>query len=129
MASAFRQRVIHAASVGVVAAVVAVAAGYFIALPIGNQPSWLALLAMAAIAPSAYIILPLCDPIQHWLGQDLGTHIISEVNTPFGPAMRAGTEDLLLVAFGTILMVGLVAYLANGVQEMLVEQRAASNKR
>ena len=129
MASAFRQRVTHAASVGVVAAVVAVAAGYFIALPVGNQPSWLALLAMAAIAPSAYIIVPLRDPIERWLGQNLGTGTLLEVSTPFGPALRASTEDLLLVALGTIVMVSLVAYLAGGVQEMLVEQRAASNKR
>ncbi len=129
MASTIRQRVTNAASVGVVAALLVVAAEYFIALPLGNQPSWLTLLAIAAMAPSSYIIVPLRDPVERWLGQNLGSGKMLEVSTPFGPALRASTEDLLLVAFGTIVMVGLLAYLASGLQEMLLERRTASGER
>jgi hypothetical protein len=120
MATAFRRRLTHATLVGICAAVVAVATQYFIALPIGNQPDWLELLAMIAIAPSAYIIVPLRDPLEQWLQIQLGTGRVVEASTPFGPAFRIGTEDMLLVGFGTIVMVGIVAYLAEGVQEMMV---------
>lgn len=122
MATAFRRRLTHAALVGICAAVVAVAAQYFIAMPVGDQPGWLAMLAIIAIAPSAYIIVPLRDPIEQWLQVQLGSGTLVEAATPFGPAFRMGTEDMLLVAFGTIVMVGIVAYLAEGVQEMLAER-------
>ena len=40
MTLAFRERASHAGVVGLVAAVLAVATQYFVALPVGNQPSW-----------------------------------------------------------------------------------------
>jgi len=126
MATAFRRRLTHAALVGICAAVVAVATQYFIAMPVGDQPEWLAMLAMIAIAPSAYIIVPLRDAVDAGLQVQLGTGTVIEAATPFGPAFRSGTEDMLLVAFGTIIMVGIVAYLADGVGEMLAERPSAA---
>jgi hypothetical protein len=123
MPNAFRHRVTHAATVGMVAAALAVATQYFIALPIGDQPSWMLVLAMVAASPAAYALIPLQGIVQGWFGQDLGTGYVMQVTTPFGPALRGGTEDLLLLALGTIVMVGLVAYAAAGIQEMMDERQ------
>lgn len=119
MATTVRQRVSHAGTVGLAAAALVVAAQYFVGLPVGNQPSWLATMVASLVAPSAYVVLPIRDPIEYWLQMEFGTGTLMEATTPFGPALRAGTEDLLLIAFGTIVMFGIVAYLAEGVQEML----------
>jgi hypothetical protein len=122
MATAFRRRLAHAGLVGIFAAGFAVATQYLIAMPVGDQPDWLAMLAMIAMAPSAYVIVPLREPLEQWLQMELGNTAVVEASTPFGPAFRIGTEEMLLVALGTIIMVGLVAYLAEGVQEMLAER-------
>jgi hypothetical protein len=108
--------------VGLVAAVVAVALQYFIALPVGNQPNWLAVLSAAAAAPAAYVVVPIREPLEAWIQMEIGGTSLREASTPFGPALRAGTDDFLLIALGTIIMVGIVAYLAEGVQEMIVER-------
>ncbi len=122
MTVALRQRVSHAGMVGLVAAVVAVALQYFIALPVGNQPNWLAVLSAAAAAPAAYVVVPIREPLEAWIQMEIGGTSLREASTPFGPALRAGTDDFLLIALGTIIMVGIVAYLAEGVQEMIVER-------
>ena len=122
MTLAFRERASHAGVVGLVAAVVAVATQYFVALPVGNQPNWLALFSAITAAPSAYIVVPIRAPIEGWLQMEIGSSSLREAVTPFGPALRAGREDLLLIALGTIIMVGIVAYLAEGVQEMIADR-------
>jgi|CXWL01.1.fsa_nt_gi hypothetical protein len=122
MTTALRQRVSHAGVVGLVAAVVAVATQYFVALPVGNQPNWLAILSAATAAPSAYIVVPIRAPIEGWLQMEIGGTSLREAITPFGPALRADRDELLLIALGTIIMVGIVAYLAEGVQEMVSER-------
>jgi hypothetical protein len=121
MAATVRQRLSHAGTVGLVAAMIVVAAQYFIALPVGDQPPWLAMLAAILVAPSAYVIVPIRDPIEHWLQMEFGSTTIVEASTPFGPAFRMGTEELLVVALGSILIFGIVAYLAEGVTEMIGE--------
>ncbi len=122
MTLAFRERASHAGVVGLIAAILAVATQYFVALPVGNQPNWLALLSAAAAAPAAYIVVPIRAPIEGWIQMEIGGTALHEAATPFGPAMRADREDLMLVALGTIIMVGIVAYLAEGVQEMVSER-------
>ncbi len=122
MTLAFRERASHAGVVGLVAAVLAVATQYFVALPVGNQPSWMALLSAVTAAPSAYVVVPARAPVEGWLQMEIGAPALREAITPFGPALRADRDDLLLVALGTIIMVGIVAYLAEGVQEMIAER-------
>ncbi|MBK9550254.1 MAG: hypothetical protein IPO52_14395 [Gemmatimonadetes bacterium] len=122
MTIALRQRVSHAGMVGLVAAALAVSIQYFVAFPVGNQPNWLALLSAAAAAPSAYVVVPVRAPIEGWIQMEIGGTSLREATTPFGPALRGGTDDFLLIALGTIIMVGIVAYLAEGVQEMVTER-------
>lgn len=122
MTLAFRERASHAGVVGLVAAILAVATQYFVALPVGNQPDWLALLSAATAAPAAYLVVPVRAPIEGWIQMEIGSTSLREAVTPFGPALRGNREDLLLVALGTIIVVGLVAYLAEGVQEMISER-------
>ena len=55
MTLAFRERASHAGVVGLVAAVVAVATQYFVALPVGNQPNWLALFSAMSI-PQRFVM-------------------------------------------------------------------------
>jgi hypothetical protein len=119
MPSTVRQRMVHAATVGLVAAAVATAAQYFIAVPVGSQPEWLWTLTMLTAIPSLY----LAYPVAGLLNLSLPTRTLVEVNTPFGPALRVAPEDLALVALGTMVIVGLAAYLAHGVDEMLHSRR------
>lgn len=128
MTLAFRERASHAGVVGLVAAIVAVATQYFVALPVGNQPNWLALFSAITAAPSAYIVVPIRAPIEGWLQMEIGSSALHEAATPFGPALRADRDDLLLVALGTIIMVGIVAYLAEGVQEMIAERGTTKHR-
>ncbi len=127
MPNAFRHRVTHAVTVGMIAAALVVATQYFIALPIGGQPIWMVVLALATATPAAYVMLPLQSVVERVAGQQLGTGYMIEVTTPFGPALRATTEDLLLMALGTIVMVGLVSYAAAGIQELVDERRVRNN--
>lgn len=119
MPATIRTRTTRAALFGMAAALVAVAVQWFIAIPVGSQPDWLAVVTLATAVPAAYFTFPVRDPLETLLGMELGSGRISEVMTPFGPAMRAGTEDIALVALGTLVMVGLTAYLAIGVGEMV----------
>jgi hypothetical protein len=119
MSGAIRRRVGRAAHYGLVATVIAVAVQWFIGIPVGNQPEWLGYLTLTTAVPASYITFPFGDPLEHLLGMELGSGRIVEVTTPFGPAMRAGPEDIALIALGTLLMVSLTAYLAVGMNEMI----------
>lgn len=116
-----RQRLVRAALVGMAAALVAVAVQYFVGIPVGDQPAWLGTLTLVSAVPAAYVTFPIKDPFERLLDMRLGSGRLFEVETPFGPAFRVGTEDLLLVAFGTLVMVGLAAYLAAGISELYDE--------
>ena len=119
MERTFRYRLVRAATFGMLAALVAVAVQWFIGIPVGNQPEWLGYVTMTTAVPSAYLTFPISDPLEALIGMQLGSGRILEVMTPFGPAMRVGTEDLGLIALGTLVVVGLTAYLAIGVNEMV----------
>ena len=119
MERTFRYRLVRAATFGMLAALVAVAVQWFIGIPVGNQPEWLGYVTMTTAVPSAYLTFPISDPLEALIGMQLGSGRILEVMTPFGPAMRVGTEDLGLLALGTRVVVGLTAYLAIGVNEMV----------
>jgi hypothetical protein len=118
MISTVRQRMVHAATVGLVAAAVATAAQYFVAVPVGGQPEWLWTLTMVTAIPSLYLAYPLAG----LLDLSLPTRTLVEVSTPFGPALRVAPQDLALVALGTLVIVGLAAYLAHGLGEMMAER-------
>lgn len=120
----FRQRIVRAASVGVAAAVLAVAIQYFVGIPVGDQPEWLATLTLVSAVPSAYVTFPLKAPFEQLLDLQVASGRIFEVETPFGPAFRVGTGDLVMVAVGTLVMVGLAAYLAAGITEIYDEGHA-----
>jgi hypothetical protein len=111
----------RAAMVGGLASVVAVGVQYFVGIPVGNQPDWLATLTLVTAVPSAYVTFPLKAPFERLLDFQVGSGRIFEVETPFGPAFRVGGADLAMVALGTLLMVGLAAYLAAGISEMYDE--------
>lgn len=115
----FRYRLGRAATFGMLAALVAVAVQWFIGMPVGDQPEWLGYLTLTTAVPSAYLTFPISDPLEALIGMQLGSGRLLEVMTPFGPAMRVGTEDLGLIALGTMVVVGLTAYLAIGVNEMV----------
>jgi hypothetical protein len=119
MPSTVRQRMVHAATVGLVAAALATATQYFIAVPVGSQPEWLWTLTMLTAMPSLYLTFPLAD----LLNLPLPSGTLVEVATPFGPALRVAPQDLALVALGTLVIVGLAAYLAHGVDELLHQRR------
>lgn len=119
-----RQRIVRAAMLGSLAAAVAVAVQYFVGIPVGDQPDWLATLTLVTAVPSAYVTFPLKAPFERLLDFQVGSGRIFEAETPFGPAFRVGTADLMMVAVGTLLMVGLVAYLAAGITEMYDEARS-----
>jgi hypothetical protein len=119
MERTFRYRLGRAATLGMVAAFVAVAVQWFIGMPVGDQPEWLGYLTLTTAVPSAYLTFPISDPLESLIGMQLGSGRLLEVMTPFGPAMRVGTEDLGLIALGTLVVVGLTAYLAIGVNEMV----------
>lgn len=119
MSSTVRQRMVHAATVGLIAAAAATAAQYFIGMPLGGQPEWLWTLAMVAAVPSAYFTFPLSG----LLDVPLRSGILVEVGTPFGPAFRVASQELALIALGTLVVVGLADYLANGLSELLREHR------
>lgn len=115
MSTTVRARMVHAATVGLVAAVVASAAQYFIAIPVGGQPDWLWTLTLLSVVPSLYLTYPL-DGL---LDAPLRSGTLVEVATPFGPAFRVAPADIAVVALGTVVVVGLCAYLANGLSEMI----------
>lgn len=119
----FRQRILRAATVGVTASAVAVAIQYFVGIPVGGQPEWMATLTLVSAVPSAYVTFPLQAPFERLLDLRVGTGHIFEVETPFGPAFRIGSDEMAMVAIGTLLMVGLAAYLAAGISEMYDERR------
>ncbi len=119
-----RERLVHSAAVGTVAAGIAAALQYFVAIPVGDQPRWLSTLALGSGVPSAYVTLPLEGWITALFRVPLGSPRLVEVATPFGPAFRAAPEQIALVALGTIVIVGLADYLGAGVSEM-VEARHA----
>ncbi len=119
-----RQRAVHAAVVGTTAAALAAALQYFVGIPLGDQPRWLGAITMASAVPSAYVTFPIRDPLERLINMQLGSGRLVEVATPFGPAFRVGTEDIALVALGTLIMVGLVAYLASGLNELFADVRA-----
>lgn len=123
MSMTVRQRSVHAAVVGIVGAAIAAGLQYFVGIPLGSQPKWLGFLTTASAVPSAYITFPIRDPLERLIKMQLGSGRLVEVATPFGPAFRVGTEDIALVALGTLIMVGLVAYLASGINEMYEEVR------
>jgi hypothetical protein len=109
---------VHAATVGLVAAALATAAQYFIAVPVGNQPEWLWTLTMVVAIPSLYVLYPLSD-LFNW---PLPSGTLVEVSTPFGPAFRGSASDLALGALGTMVIVGLVAYLASGLVDIAAQR-------
>ena len=115
MSSTVRERMVHAATVGLVAASAATATQYFVAIPVGSQPEWLWTITMLSAIPSLYVVYPLADLLN--LPVPSGTLI--EVATPFGPALRIAPQDFALVALGTLVMVGLAAYLANGISDLM----------
>jgi hypothetical protein len=110
---------VHAATVGLIAATAATAAQYFIGVPLGSQPDWLWTLAMVTAVPSAYLTFPLSGLFD----VPLRSGTLMEVATPFGPAFRVAPQELALIALGTLVVVGLADYLANGVSEFLNERR------
>lgn len=114
-----RYRLGRAATFGMLAALVAVAVQWFVGIPVGSQPEWLGIVTITTAVPSAYLTFPISDPFEKLIGVELGSGRLLEVMTPFGPAMRVGTEDLGLIALGTLVVVGLTAYLAIGVNEMV----------
>jgi hypothetical protein len=116
---AVRHRMVESSVVGVVAATITAGLQYFVAIPLGNQPGWLGSLASYSALPSAYLTYPLNLPAERLLGAPLQSGTLVEVTTPFGPAFRAALSDIALVALGTIVIVGLVAYLASGIREMI----------
>jgi hypothetical protein len=99
--------------------VVATAAQYFIAVPVGSQPEWLWTLTMLVAVPSLYVTYPLAD----FFNWSLPSGTLVEVTTPFGPAFRVSAADLAMVALGTMVIVGLVTYLANGLAEFLAHRQ------
>lgn len=121
MSGEFRGRVGRAAQFGLLAMVVVVLVQWFVGIPVGDQPGWLGVVALAAAVPAAYVTVPVSEPLERLIGMELGSGRIIEVATPFGPAMRGGIEDVALIGFGTLLMVGLAAYLAIGVNEMVTD--------
>jgi hypothetical protein len=120
---AVRHRMTESGLIGVVAAAVASALQYFVAMPLGDQPGWLGWISSAAAVPSAYLTYPLSGPSERYLGFSLQSGTLVEVTTPFGPAFRAAPIDIAVVACGTVVMVGLAAYLASGLREMYDEAR------
>jgi hypothetical protein len=110
---------VHAATVGLVAAAAATAAQYFIGMPLGGQPEWLWTVAMVTAVPSAYLTFPLSDLFD----VPLRSGTLVEVGTPFGPAFRLAPQELALIALGTLVVVGLADYLANGLSEVLERRR------
>jgi hypothetical protein len=106
-----------------VAATIVASLQYFVATPLGSQPGWLGTLATYSTLPSAYLTYPLSGPVERLLGSPLQSGTLVEVATPFGPAFRTALADIALVALGTIVVVGLVAYLASGIREMIDEAR------
>lgn len=113
-----RVRIVRAAVVGIVVAGLAVASQILIGVPVGDQPEWLAYIPLILATPSAYLLFPIQDPLESLIKMRLGSGVTLEGTTPFGPAFLPGVEDLALTAFGTIVVVGLIGYLAMGVQEM-----------
>lgn len=114
----FRQRLVRAATVGIAASAVAVAIQYFVGIPVGDQPEWMATLTLVSAVPSAYVTFPLKTPLERLLDVQATTARAFEVETPFGPAFRMSTPELAMVALGTLIMVGLAAYLAAGISEI-----------
>jgi hypothetical protein len=104
-----------------VAAIAALGVQYFVANPAGDQPDWLATLTLLSGLPAAYVIQPLRGPLDAVLPPP-GSHRFLEVETAFGPAFRASRDEMMLIALGTVVMVGLVAYLASGLSEMVSER-------
>lgn len=119
MSGEIRRRISRAGQYGLVATLIAIAVQWFIAIPVGNQPEWLGLVTLTVTVPSAYITVPVADLLERLVGMTLGNGTIVEVVTPFGPAMRAAIDDVALIGLGTLLMVGLAAYLAIGINEMI----------
>ncbi len=109
--------------IGTLAAAVAVAIQYFVGIPVGDQPEWLATLTLVSAVPSAYVTFPLQAPFERLLDFQVGSGVVFEAETPFGPAFRVGNADLVMVAVGTLVMVGLAAYLAAGISEIYDEVR------
>src|SRR5688572_6259558 len=117
MSSTVRGRMVHATTVGLVAATAVTATQYFVAMPVGAQPEWLWTLTMISAIPSHYVTYPLAG----LLHRSLPTANLVEVATHFGPAFRVAPSDLALVAIGTMVVVGLIAYLAHGVTELIAQ--------
>ncbi|HRP07266.1 MAG TPA: hypothetical protein PLL69_02145 [Gemmatimonadales bacterium] len=121
VATTRRQRITRATAAGLIAAAVASAIQYFVAIPVGGQPDWLWMVTLLSAVPSAYLTFPLSDSFQQIMQVRLGSGQLVEVSTPFGPALRVGMEDIALVALGTTVMIGLVVYLASGISELYDE--------
>lgn len=124
MSHTFRQRIRHAIGAGELGAGIAVAAQYFIGMPVGHQPEWLGAVASTAVLPAQYVLFPFAGPLQKLLGQSAGHGILLEAATPFGPAMRFGMGDLALVGLATLIIVGLVDYAAQGVVELCATRKS-----
>lgn len=122
-AATVRSRFSRAAAISLVATAIATAMHLVVGLPIGNQPEWLALGSVATITPGLYLVLPLRDAFYSLTEIPLESGVLHEVETIFGPAMRAGVDDIALMALGTLVVVGLAGYLAAGVQEMVSDRR------
>jgi hypothetical protein len=118
MPHTIRQRILQAAGIGEIGAGFAVAAQYFIGMPVGHQPEWLGTVASVAIVPAQYILVPFADPLKRLMGSAVGDGVLFESVTPFGPAMRFEMGHLALLALATLIIVGLVDYLAQGVVEL-----------
>ena len=93
------------------------AAQYFVGMPLGAQPDWLWTLTMLSAIPSLYLTYPLAA----LFNLSLPAGDLVEVATPFGPAFRVAPPDLALMALGTMVMVGLATYLAQGVTELIAD--------
>jgi len=123
MPHTFRQRVRQATGVGELGAGITVAAQYFIGMPVGHQPEWLGAVAATAALPAQYVLIPFAGPLQRLLGPSAGHGALLESATPFGPAMRFEMADIALVALATVIIVGLVDYVAQGVAELCVTHK------
>ncbi len=125
-AATVRSRFSRAAVIALVATAIATAMHLLVGLPIGDQPEWLAIGSVAMITPGLYLVLPLRDAFYSLTEIPLESGVLHEVETVFGPAMRAGVDDVALMALGTLVMVGLDGYLAAGIQEMIADRRGVA---
>lgn len=123
MMGTFRKRVSHATCAGLLGAGVTVCTQLLVGIPVGRQPDWLTTLSSGTMMPAQYVLYPLSSVLGRVLGTGDGR--LLEATTPFGPALRLDLPALALVALATIVMVGLVDYLAQGVTALWEEHRHA----